>query len=381
MPAWSRSHEDKDVWDVVSFMRSAKEISQAVEGLGGYLNAFTSEELTCFHARAHADHFDDLFDVLLDMLLRSEFAPRDVAKERDVIKEEVAQYRDQPQQYVHELLNATLWPNQPLGRPITGTEKNLDALGRANLLAWMRGNYLAGNTLLVAAGNVKHRQVVRAMARGAKFFRAGSPAKFAPAVIGQSVPRVKLCARKTEQAQLAIGIRTCSRHDGRRFALRLLNAMLGENMSSRLFQVVCEDRGLAYSIYSALSFWDDCGDLVIAAGLDTGNIEKTVRLVVRELRRLADFPPSATELRRARDYAIGQMELSLESADSQMNFVGEQLLGYGRVSSPAEIKRRIAAVRAAEIHAVAKEFFRPERLNLALVSPRKSDKGLAKLLV
>lgn len=360
--------------------RSAKEISQAVEGIGGYMNAFTSEEMTCFHARAHADRFPELLDVLTDMLLRSRFAPGDVIKERAVIKEEVAMYRDQPQQHVQELLNATLWPGQALGRPITGTEKNLDDLSRVRLLDWMRGNYLASNTLIVATGNVKHRQVVTAISRQARFFRRGKPPVFAPAIIKQRTPGVKLNTRKTEQTQLALGIRTCSRHDERRFALRLLNAILGENMSSRLFQVVREDRGLAYSIYSALSFWDDCGDLVIAAGLDTDHTEQTVRLIVRELRRLAKQPPSATELRRARDYVIGQLDLSLESTDSQMNFVGEQLLGYGCVRPPSALKRRLAAVRASDLRAAAADFFRPERLNLALVSPMKSDPGLARLL-
>lgn len=361
--------------------RTAQEISQAVEGLGGYLNAFTSEEMTCFHARAHADYFAELVEVLSDMLLHSEFAPREFAKEREVIKEEVAMYADQPQQYVHELLNATVWPDQPLGRPITGNLKQLDRLARRDLLRWLRENYRASNTVLVAAGNVRHREVVRAAARWAKPLPAGSPRAFVPVQIRQQAPQVKLCRRNVEQTQLALGLRTCSRHDARRYALRLLNALLGENMSSRLFQVVREERGLAYSIYSALSFWDDCGDLVIAAGLDAGNLEQVTRLILRELRRFTAAPPTAAELRRAQDFAIGQLELGLESTDNVMNFVGEQLLGYGHVSAPGEIKRRLAAVRGAEIQAVARDFFRPERLNLALVSPRRSERGLARLLV
>jgi predicted Zn-dependent peptidase len=361
--------------------RSAGQISQAVEGIGGYLNAFTGEEMTCFHARARADHLDDLLDVLADMLLHSAFAPAELAKEREVIKEEVAMYRDQPQQHVQELLNATLWPGQPLGRPITGDEKTLDGLNRARLLNWLRGNYLAGNTLIVAAGNVSHRRVVKAVSRHARFFKGGSLPKFAPVKIGQGGPRVNLCRRKIEQTQIALGIRTCSRHDDRRFALRLLNAILGENMSSRLFQVVREDRGLAYSIYSTPSFFDDTGDLVISAGLDTDNLSRTLRLILRELRRMAETPPGAAELRRARDYAIGQIDLGLESTDNQMNWLGEQLLGYGRVISPAAIKRRLGAVRASEIRAVARDFFRPERMNLALVSPLKSDTKLNRLLL
>lgn len=360
--------------------RSAKEISQSVEGIGGYLNAFTSEEMTCFFSRARADRFEELLDVLVDMLWHSKFAPADVAKEREVIKEEVAMYHDQPQQHVQELLNATLWPDQPLGRPITGDANSLDDLTRGTLLDWLHRGYLPGNTIFVAAGNIRHGGVVKAVSRLAKHFRPGALPQCAPVQIAQNVPRLCLATRKTEQTQLALGLRTCSRHDERRFALRLLNTILGENMSSRLFQIVREDRGLAYSIYSSLSHWADCGDLVISVGLDAGNLEKTIRLIVRELRRLASTPPSAVELRRARDYVLGQIELGLESTDNQMNWIGEQLLGYGRVFAPAETQRKLAGVRATEIRAVAADFFRPERLSLALVSPLKSSAKLARLL-
>lgn len=360
--------------------RTAEEISQAVEGVGGYLNAFTSEEMTCFHARAHADRFDDLLDVLADMVLRSKFAPAELAKEREVIKEEVVMYRDQPQQLVQEVLNATLWPGHPLGRSVTGDEKALDALSRAKLLAYLKNNYLASNTLIVVAGNVTHRRAVKAVSRHAKFFKIGPRPQFTPVKVNQREPRVNLNTRKVEQTQLALGIHTCSRHDERRHALRLLNTILGENMSSRLFQVIREERGLAYSIYSTPSFYDDTGDLVISAGLDTENLPQTLRLIVRELKRFTEAPPSAAELRRARDYTIGQIDLSLESTDNQMNWLGEQLLGYGKIFQPAEVKHRLRAVTAGQIRAVARDFFRPERLNLALVSPLKTDARLVRLL-
>jgi predicted Zn-dependent peptidase len=360
--------------------RSAKAISQAVEGIGGYLNAFTSEETTCFHARACHDRFDELLDVLLDMRLDSKFDPVEIGKEREVIKEEMAMYLDEPQHHVQELLNATLWPDQPLGRPITGTEQTLDAMTRDHLLGYLRDNYVPANTLIVAAGKLKHRQVVRAVARYAPRFRAAAPPRCPPARIDQRVPKVCLFAKKTEQTQIALGVRTCSRHDKRRYALRLLNTILGENMSSRLFQVVREDRGLAYSIYSTPSFFGDSGDLVISAGLDTGNLTQTLRLIMRELRRIREAAPSAAELRRARDYVIGQIDLSLESTDNQMNWLGEQLLGYGRIFQPGEVKRRLREVTAGEIRAVACDFFRPDRLNLALVSPLNTASRVAKLL-
>jgi len=358
--------------------RSAGQISQAVEGIGGYLNAYTSEEATCFHARAGHEQFDEVLDVLMDMLLASKFASADIRKEREVIKEEMAMYLDEPQHHVQELLNSTMWPEQPLGRPITGSDKTLDAMGRAELVGYLRGNYLAENALVVAAGHISHSKVVRALGRYARRFESGDSPQFAPARSRQLTPKIRLFTKNTEQTQLALGIRTCSRHDERRHALRLLNTILGENMSSRLFQVIREDRGLAYSIYSTPSFFADTGDMVISAGLDTEQLPKTFGLIMRELRRLKENPVSGAELRRARDYVTGQIELGAESTEYQMNWVGEQVLGYGRVFKPTEMKKRLRRVNAAEIQGVAQDFFRPERLSLALVSPLKTERSLEK---
>ncbi|PWU08955.1 MAG: peptidase M16 [Verrucomicrobia bacterium] len=360
--------------------RSAKEISEAVEGIGGYLNAFTSEEVTCFHARACSDRLEELLDVLMDMLLYSQFNPSDIRKEREVIKEEIAMYLDEPQHHVQELLNATLWPGQPLGRPITGTEETLNGMGRSQLLSYLASNYVAGSAVIVAAGKVSHCQFLRAVRRYARGLQAGDRPQFIGSADGQAEPQLRLFTKSTEQTQLALGIRTCSRHDERRYVLRLLNTILGENMSSRLFQVVREDRGLAYSISSSASFFADTGDLVISAGLDTDNVEKTLQLILIELRRLSAIAPSHEELRRAKDYVVGQLDLGLESTDARMNWLGDQLLGYGRIFSPGEVKRRLRQVTAGQIRALANELFRPERLNLAMVSPLKSAGTLERVM-
>lgn len=360
--------------------RSAREISQSVEGIGGYLNAWTSEENTCFYSKARYDKFDELLDVLSDMFLNSKFESFEIGKERDVIKEELAMYRDQPQQYVHELLNETLWPDQPLGRSITGTEKTLDVIARPDLTEYLRRNYVSSCTLLAASGRIEHRQVVKAVSKLARHFTAGIRPKFTPALNGQRTPRIRLHTKKTEQTQVALGIRTCSRHDDRRYALRLLNAVLGENMSSRLFQTVREDQGLAYSIYSSISFFDDTGDLVISAGLDVDKLEKTLKLAIRELQQMKQTLVSAGELRRARDYVIGQIDMSLENTEPQMTWLGENWFGYGKIFSPDEVKRRLSAVTATQVRNVARQFFNPECLNLALISPLKSPARLPRLL-
>ncbi len=360
--------------------RSAKEISQSVEGVGGYLNAFTTEENTCFYAKACHDHLPELWNVLSDMFLNSTFEKAELGKERNVIKEELAMNLDQPQSYVQELLSETMWTGQALGRSITGTEKTLDAMDSECLMAYQRNNYASEGSLVVAAGKVDHAALVRLVERSASRFSTVPRPIFTPVTGDQKRPRVKLFTKVTEQTQIALGIRTSSRHDKSRFALRLLNTMLGENMSSRLFQTVREDHGLAYAIYSSQSAFDDVGALVISAGLETERLEKALRLIMDGLRGFVEKPVTTAELRRARDYLVGQMEMSLENTESQMMWAGENLLTYDRMIEPEEVKTHLMEVRPSAVQAVASQYFKPERMSLALVSPRKSDRGLLKLL-
>jgi predicted Zn-dependent peptidase len=360
--------------------RNAREISQDVEGIGGYLNAFTTEELTCFYAKAGHEHFEHLWDVLADMFLHSTFDPVEIEKERSVIREELAMYLDQPHHHVQELLNETLWPDQPLGRPLTGTEKTLSALRRDDMLEFKNERYITGSILVAVAGNIEHRQAVKAVSRLARRFRQGTRRGFAPAQIEQNAPRLRLFRKDTEQTQIALGIRACSRHDERRFALRLLNVMLGENMSSRLFQVVREENGLAYSICSSMSTFDDVGSLVVSAGVETEKVEKALKLVMGELALFAQRNPSTSELRRARDYIFGQLDLSLENTENQMTWLGEQYLGYGKIITPEEVKEKLSEVTPRDIRQVARDFFRPDRLSLAMVSPLRETRGLQSIL-
>jgi predicted Zn-dependent peptidase len=349
--------------------RNAREISQDVEGIGGYLNAFTTEETTCFYAKAASDRFAHVWDVLADMFLNSTFDPGEVEKERAVIREELAMYLDQPHHHVQDLLNETLWPDQPLGRPLTGTEKTLGALRREDLIRFKEQNYVTRGTLIAVAGNIDHETARKAASKFGKKFSKANRRGFEPAVCQQDAPRLRLHKKETEQTQLALALRTCSRHDERRFALRLLNVMLGENMSSRLFQVVREDNGLAYSICSSLGFFDDVGTLTISAGVETERLEKALKLIMGELALFIRQSPSAAELRRARDYIFGQLDLSLENTENQMTWLGEHYLGYGKIISPEEVKTQLAEVTPGQIRAVARDFFAPDRLGLALVSP------------
>lgn len=360
--------------------RNAAQISQAVEGIGGYLNAFTDEEHTCFYARAQAHHLATLLEVLSDMFTHSTLAPAEIAKEREVIKEEVAMYLDQPAEHVADLLNVAQFPGHPLGRPVLGTAQSLDRMDRAAFQAYLRRSYTTGATVIAAAGAVDHAELLALVRKHCRAFRPGPRVPYQPVIRQPTEPSLIHRRRRVEQTALCLGIRTCSRHDERRFALRLLNAILGENMSSRLFQVVRETHGLTYNIQSSLSFWDDCGDCVISAGLDDQHVRRTIRLVLLELQRLRDRAPNAAELRRARDFVIGQMELQLESTENQMMTLGELWLGHGRLTSPGETRDRLSAVTATEIRGVAHAFFKPQHLTLASVSPRPRPVELLRLL-
>ena len=360
--------------------RTAKQISQTVEGIGGYLNAFTSEETTCYYAKASHRHLDTLLDVLTDMYLHSRFAAADIDKERGVIKEELLMYRDQPDHYVHELLTETLWPEHPLGRSLTGTAKTLDAMDRRALLDFKHRKYVAANTVVAVAGHCRHDDIVRRVGKLLPMARNGRSPSFAPAHEAQRAARLRFFTKNCEQSHLAIGIRGYSRHDARRYALKALSVILGENMSSRLFQVIRERHGLAYSIQSSTSYFADTGALLVSAGLDTKRLHRALALILAEMRKIARQPPSAVELQRAKDYAIGQMRLGLESTANRMMWLGEHLLAYGEIPAPAEVERHIADVTAADVQKAAADIFRDNRLNVAVITPSKDERTVSAIL-
>jgi len=347
--------------------RNAKEISEAVEGVGGYLNAFTAEENTCYYAKASADRFGVLADVLMDMYLNPAFDPDEFEKEREVIKEELAMYMDQPSQRVLEVLNEVLWPNHPLGRCITGTEASLDGLKVSTLKRFWKNHYNASNTIIVVVGPIPHQKVVGKLRKHTKHLPAGNSRKYIPMRDRQVQPQVRVRSQRSEQVQLAFGTKTCSRHGENRYALRILNTMLGENMSSRLFQRLREDHGLAYSVYSNLGYFHDAGFLTIAAGIDASHIEQALTLIHQTLNEFKENKPSRKELRQSRDYLIGQLDLHLENTENHMIWLGEQILGYGTCFPVETIRDRLTRTTPEQIRAAAREYFQPNNLNLAVI--------------
>jgi predicted Zn-dependent peptidase len=349
--------------------RTAREISEEVEGVGGYLNAFTAEEMTCYYARASASHLRSVVDVLTDMLLHATFPAAEIERERGVIQEEIRMYEDQPSQVAQDLATAMLWPHNALGRPLAGTNENIQHMRRRDLLNYRRKFYHSGNLCVTVAGKTDLAEVKELLRPLLRHFPAGSRAQFAPVSRRQSEPRFHVIRKPIEQTQFVVGLRGVSRHDPRRSAFRLMSVILGENMSSRLFQTVREKHGLAYSISTGANYYEETGSFFINAGVENSKTIQALKLTLQTIKKLSLRAPSAKELRRAKEYTYGQLHLSLESPDSQMMWLGENLIGHHRVLNPDKLIQQIEAVSAEEVRAAAALLVHSERLNVAVVSP------------
>jgi predicted Zn-dependent peptidase len=353
--------------------RTALQLSEAVESVGGSINAFTSEDHTCYYAKAPARHLPRLCEVLSDMYLASRLDPAEIQREREVILEEISMYRDDTSQHVQDLLAQTLWPQHPLGRPLTGTPQSLAPLRRPQLQNFLSRHYCGTNTIVAAAGRMDHSELVALLSPALSRLPTGTRLRPRPAPPMGSQPRVTVVSEETEQAQIALGFPTFGRQDPRRFALKLLSIVLGENMSSRLFQQLREKHGLCYNISSSVMTLSDSGALDISAGVDPERLPQALSMILSELNKIARRAPSRLELRKACDYAIGQNLLGLESTTSRMMWAGESLLGYGRVLNPSETERRLIEVTPEAIRAVAAEYLTPARLSAAIIGPGISE--------
>lgn len=360
--------------------RSARQITTSVEGVGGYLNAFTTEDHTCYYAKAGVEHFERLCDVLGDMYVSSTFPDAEIEREREVVREEILMYRDQPAQHAQELLSSTLWPEHPLGRPLTGTVDTLAKFDRKTIQNFHRANYNASNTVVTVAGRVSHKEALEACRPWLEQLPRGKRPRFQRSPRVPRRPRVSTFAHDTEQMHLAMGFHAWGRRDERRFALKLLSVVLGENMSSRLFQKLRERHGFCYSVSSGMLTLEDTGALHICAGLDPKRLTRALQMILKELEALAEKGPTRAELKMAQDYTIGQTFMGLESTTNQIMWMGESLLGYGHVLSPASIERRIHGLDRDNLKAVAREVRTRGRLGVAVVGPVKGQPALESLL-
>jgi predicted Zn-dependent peptidase len=346
--------------------RTAEDIAREVDSIGGMLDAFTSKEMVCFNTRVLDEHLPKAFDVLSDMLLEPKFAPEDIERERSVILEEIRMTQDNPEDLVHELFTQNFWNPHALARPILGTPETVSAFDRPTLESWFRRWYAPNNVVITAAGRLDHQRFVDLVSeRFAKLERA-------PALPSDSTPRPAphITLRKKnelEQVHICIGVAALPMSDRRRFAVSVLNNVLGGGMSSRLFQNIRERQGLAYAIFSELNAYKDAGMLSVYAGTSIDTAPKVIDSILQEFRKLKDELLTPEELRRSKDHLKGSTLLALESTGQRMNSLARYHLYFNRHFTPEELIAMLESVTPEEVREVARQFFQPERLAASVV--------------
>ncbi len=353
--------------------RTANEIKEAVEGVGGSMNAFTGEEYTCFLAKVAGRHFQSVFAVLSDMVLDASLKESDIEKERTVIMEEIKMTQDQPSQLVEELFSELLWPRHALGRPIAGTVETVGGLTQRDIQDYKNTFYRPCFITVVAAGAIDLKTLKKAVSSHFPKRSGAFTKKLELFKTAQEKPGIKIFPKSTEQTHISLGMRAFCKDHPDEYALDVLNVALGGNMSSRLFNEVREERGLAYEIGSAVRRYHETGAFLVGAGVDNHKITEALKVILKELGRVRRELLKADELKRAKEFYLGQLDLGLENSMNQMLWAGESAVSLGRLRSPEEVARGIEKVTAKDLRRVAKELFNTKSLNLAVVGPR-SDK-------
>jgi len=357
---------------------TAREIAVTIEGVGGAINATTGRELTTYWVKVPQGHLALAIDLLVDMLQRSKLEEEEIERERRVIIEEINMMLDFPADWVHLLLNQLVWPGHPLGRDVTGTKESVSKIDREKMFRYLTRHYHPADTVISVAGGIEHQEVVEELA-----LQAWPPKEreaYLPVDEAQREPRLCLGYRETEQAHLALSLQGIPRSHPDRFNLQLLNTVLGQGMSSRLFLEVREKRGLAYSISSYVNYLYDTGSIGVSAGVDPRRIEAALEAILGELDRLRREPVPAEELKKAKEFMKGHLLLQMEDSFVVASWLGRQEILEDRVLTVDEVLAAIDAVTAEDIQRVAGERFREEGLNLAVVGPFQEEERLRSLL-
>lgn len=346
--------------------RSAKDIAEALDAVGGQLNAFTTKEYTCYFARVLDENFDLALDLLSDMLFGSRLDEVDVDRERNVILEEIKMYEDTPDELVHDLFAASLWEGHHLGQPIIGSVDTVQGLTREKLANFHRLHYRPGGMVVAVAGNI---DAVTASAKIKERF-VGEKRAHARRMDPPTPQNGIICRNKdTEQVHLCMGVPGYRLSDEHIYTAQLINTILGGGISSRLFQEIREKRGLVYSVYSYHSSYHDTGVFGVYAGLGKDNVGQALELVMQEIGEIQKGGVTAEELVRAKDQLKGNLYLSLENVNTRMSRLGKSQLYLGTVIAPAQLVERVAAVTLEDIARVAQELFRPDLFALASIGP------------
>ncbi|MEA3345602.1 MAG: pitrilysin family protein [Chloroflexota bacterium] len=352
---------------------TARDLAEEIEGVGGVFNGGTGREMTLYWAKVAQFHLSVALDVLLDMLRHPRFDPVELEKERQVIIEEINSSLDMPGRWVHLLLAELIWPDHPLGRSVAGTKESVASLQRDILLESMSQYYSPSNTVLVVAGSLDHGRLLNLITASTEDWAPVDAPTYQLAVDSQREPQVRLGERDTEQAHLGISAPGLPREHPDRFVLLLMNAILGEGMSSRLFQEIRERRGLAYEIGSSVSTLQDTGAITVYAGVNPERTPTTLQAILAEWDKLRQTPVTPKELRRAKEFVKGRLALQMEDTFNVAAWVGRQELLTERILSVDEVMKKIEVVEPDDIQRLAQHLFRTEKINCAVVGPFSDD--------
>lgn len=351
--------------------RSAAQIAEEMDAVGGVLNAFTSKEQTCYYAKVLDENLPLAIDLLTDIFLHSSFDAEEIERERSVILQEISQAEDTPDDYVHDLFNLDFFKDHPIGRPICGREETVSAFGRRDLVEFFKARYRPRRVVVSAAGNLRHAGLIEEMAARLGAVADGADVDNGSMGRGENPPLmasgVYPHAKSLEQVHLCLGMAGVHQTHPKRYAAYVLNTLLGGGMSSRLFQEIREKRGKAYSVYSFSSSYKDVGYLGVYAGTSLEDTEEVVELIVHELKKLTAGGIGDDELKRTQGQLVGSMMLGLESTDSWMSHIARNEIYFGKSVATDEICRNIRAVTRDDVIELATALFRADDMMLTLL--------------
>jgi len=354
---------------------SCRSIKESIEGVGGSLNGFTSEELTCYLVKIPALHLNLALDILSDMVINPLLPEEEIEKERTVILEEAKMYKDLPQSYVYELLDELLWPAQPLGMSIIGTAESISRIKKAELYSYQKRFYTPKNITISVCGNINYKAMLKRVDKIFGRLSGKEISAYSKAEEKQLKPQLKIFAKDTEQTHLALGFHGFMRGHPLRHALGLLHIVLGANMSSRLFNELREKRGLAYEIGTQVKRFHDTGSFLVHAGIDNHKVVEAIGLILKELAKIKSELVTLSEFRRAKDFYLGQLVLALEDTLDHMLWIGEPTACLNKAYTLKEIIKEVAATRREDILEVANLIFKENNTNLALIGPPKDSEA------
>ena len=358
---------------------TAGAVSETIEGVGGVMNASTDREMTVFWCKVPQTHFRKAFEVLMDMVLNPVLDPEEVEKEREVIQEELRMTKDIPSYRVDTLIDEVLWPEQAMGRDVGGTQESVDRITQQQIREYMHRQYNPANTVLVVSGNVTHEEVTGLAADITDGWAARIALDWERVVDGPVERPVRVEQRRSDQSHVCLALPALALDHPDRYALTLLNVVLGDGMSSRLFMNLRERRSLAYDVNSSTNFFKDCGSLVVYCGVEPKKARTAVQAIIEEFGELKEEVPEQ-ELTKAKEYAKGRLMLRMEDTRAVASWLGSQELLQGTIASPDHVAGEIDAVESADVARVANDLLQKEQLRLAVVGPHRGEKGFLNLL-